>query len=336
MNIYGTRFLFWAGLALLWLGPISPGWAHSGHKHAKDEPTITLPDVLAKVGDTNIPKEAIWQELKNTVALYNEKGVPLTPEQEKTAVKQLVDREIGQVLLGQKAKALGIAVTAEEIDGKFRVVRAKFASEEEFNKKLSARKLTPAKYREQLKNDITLDKILQREMESRLKVDAKEIEEHYNKNLSQFQNDEKFQVSVILIKSRDKTSDPDNRQARDKIGSLRDQIKNGADFSELAQRFSQDSLKNKGGDMGLVDAKLMLPLFRDVAAKLKVGGVSEPFQSDYGWHLLKLTAKEPAKTTTLDEARDTIAASLKEKKIQEQAKAYVESMRQAADVKTYF
>ena len=93
--------IFWAP------GTASTVWAHGGHDH-EVEPSISLPDVLAKVNKTEIKKSLIWPGLTQTVKRYKDRGIPLTQAQEKIAAKKLLQDQINRHLLLKKASTMGI------------------------------------------------------------------------------------------------------------------------------------------------------------------------------------------------------------------------------------
>ncbi|MBI4383911.1 MAG: peptidylprolyl isomerase [Nitrospinae bacterium] len=310
--------------------------AHGGHKHDEAGPRISLPDVLAKAGNADIKKEAIWRELKDTVALYNSKGTPLTPEQEKQTVQKLVDQEIGRVLLLKKAGDLSIQATPEAVESALQAVKAKFPSNEAFEKKLAQRNLTLDQYKENLRMDLLLEQIVQKEVEPRVRVDDKEVREYYEKNLDSFKVRETVRASVILIKVKPDASVEQEKRAREKIDLILSQVKEGSDFSDLAKRFSQDSLGSRGGDIGFFHEKQILPEFGDRAFKMKVGEVSEVFRTGHGFHILKVTERKPAKSESIGEAAEKIKEILKSEKIKKETERYTETLRKNADIKLYF
>ncbi|MBI4389005.1 MAG: peptidylprolyl isomerase [Nitrospinae bacterium] len=310
--------------------------AHGGHKHDEAGPRISLPEVLARAGDSDIKKETIWRELKDTVALYNAKGTPLTPEQEKLTVQKLVDQEIGRVLLLQKARDLSIQTAPEAVESKLQSVKAKFPSNEAFEKKLAQKNLTLDQYKENLKMDLVLEQIVQKEIEPRVSVDDKEVREYYEKNLDSFKFKETVRAGVILIKLKPDASLEQEKRAREKIDLIFAQIKEGSDFADLARRFSQDSLGSRGGDIGYFHDKQILPEFSERAFKMKVGEVSEVFRTGHGFHILKVTDRKPAKSESLEEASEKIREILKGEKIGKETGRYTEALRKNADVKLYY
>jgi len=103
------------------------------------------------------------------------------------------------------------------------------------------------------------------------------------------------------------------------------------DFAALATQYSQDRLTaERGGDSGLQPLQQLVPEVRGVVAKLKVGAVSDPVQSAAGFHVIKLTEQQPARTATLDELRDQLTQALRAQRQEQIAQAYLDGMLNTA------
>ena len=103
------------------------------------------------------------------------------------------------------------------------------------------------------------------------------------------------------------------------------------DFAALATQYSQDRLTaERGGDNGLQPLQQLVPEVRGVVAKLKVGAVSDPLQSAAGFHVIKLTEQQPARTATLDELRDQLTQALRAQRQEQIAQAYLDGMLNTA------
>ena len=140
------------------VGTASHVWAHAGHDH-EVQPSISLPDVLAKVDGTEIKKSSIWPGLTQTVKRYKDRGIPLTQAQEKVATKKLLQDQINRYLLLKKADSMGIQVSSGKVDEEVNAVKKQFSSEKEFLKQLEIKKLTLEQYQQELREDILIDAV---------------------------------------------------------------------------------------------------------------------------------------------------------------------------------
>ncbi|MBI5658686.1 MAG: SurA N-terminal domain-containing protein [Nitrosomonadales bacterium] len=150
-------------------------------------------------------------------------------------------------------------------------------------------------------------------LQPQMAVDEDEIRRYYEERQQEFGTQEQRQAAHILISVAAQASVADRQAARAKAEQLLQQAKQSpAKFAELARQHSQDpgSAPN-GGDLGMFARGLMVKPFDDAAFQLKPGEISDLVQSDFGFHIIKLIAVQPAKILPLDEARETIAQKLK-------------------------
>jgi len=141
-------------------------------------------------------------------------------------------------------------------------------------------------------------------------------------------------VHILRILIRVTPSPADSAKAVKRLEVLRERIKAGEDFGELAKSWSDDdSTKVKGGDLGLLDVQELSPVLKEAIALLKPGEVSEPLRQDltpsvYGYSLIKLVERIPAKRLTLEKDRDKITEIAKDTKLREKLDVYVKGLRQ--------
>ena len=330
------KILFLLLMPIFWApGAASTVWSHGGHDHSV-EPSISLPDVLAKVNKTEIKKSLIWPGLTQTVKRYKNRGIPLTQAQEKVAAKKLLQDQINRHLLLKKANNMGIQVSSSKVDEEVNAVKKKFSSEKEFLKQLKLKEMTLQQYQQELKEDILIDAVFRRELGEGIKVTDKQVEDYFKKNTQQFSSEEQRRASVILIKVDPKAGSAGERKARKDLQKIVDKLKKGGDFAELAQIHSQDSLGKRGGDLGFFTKDRMFGPFSKLAFKLEVGQVSEIFRTKHGYQILKVTGKKAAKKGTLEDERENIRKLLVDRAIKTKSHPYLEALRKKADIKIYF
>ena len=330
------KVLFLLFISIFWApGTVSTIWAHGGHDH-EVAPSISLPDVLAKVNKTEIKKSLIWPGLTQTVKRYKNRGIPLTQAQEKIAAKKLLQDQINRHLLLKKADSMGIQVSPGKVDEEINTVKKQFSSEKEFLEQLKLKEMTLQQYQQELKEDILIDAVFRRELGEGIKVTDKQVEDYFKKNPRQFSSEEQRRASVILIKVDPKAGSVGDRKARKDLQKIVDKLKKGGDFAELAQIHSQDSLGKRGGDLGFFTKDHMFGPFSKLAFKLEVGQVSEIFRTKHGYQILKVTGKKAAKKGTLEDEKKNIRKLLIDRAIKTKSQPYLEALRKEADIKIYF
>jgi len=327
--LYASLFCFFASFLA---GTLA--FAHSGHTH-EEKLRISLPDVVAKVNGQDIHDDDILRELKKTLKNYKDRGIPLTAEEEKITAKKLIENEIERALLLQKGNEINALVSDEALDRKLRKVKSSFKSDSIFEHELKNRKLTLDQYKKELKIDLLMQQVIDREIEPNIKVSEKDIQSFYEKNKDKFITEKKVRASVILIKAKQGDTKAE-KSARQKIESILEDIKNGSSFSEMATKYSQDSLAPKGGDLGYFAKNQIFGAFSVRAFDMKVNEVSPVFKTGLGFHILKLTDLKEGKKMPLDKTKTRIEKILRKNKVGNATRNYVEKLKQKSKIKMYF
>ena len=148
---------------------------------------------------------------------------------------------------------------------------------------------------------------------SQVQVDPAEVGKYYEAHRAQYGVQESRQASHILISVDPGATAEAKQKARAKAEDIYEQVKrNPAQFAELAKKYSQDpgSAAN-GGALGTFSRGSMVKAFDDAVFKMKVGDISPPVESQYGYHIIHLTGVNPAQVKSLDEVRGQIESELK-------------------------
>ena len=150
-----------------------------------------------------------------------------------------------------------------------------------------------------------------------------EIQSYYDNNLDRYTEAVGLRVSHVLLR----TQDQDVADVQAQAESIVDEARNGADFAELARRYSEDEgTREAGGDLGEIARGQMVPEFEGAAFALEQGDVSDPVTSMFGVHVIKATEKTGGTTQTLEEVRDSIVDLLQQESADARASALAEAM----------
>jgi peptidyl-prolyl cis-trans isomerase D len=144
-------------------------------------------------------------------------------------------------------------------------------------------------------------------------VDAGEVKKYYETNLSKYGEVEQRRASHILIPLKAGATDEDKRKARERAQAVLAQLRKSPEsFAELAKKESGDpGSASQGGDLGFFARGMMVRSFEDAAFRLKPGQVSDLVESDFGFHIIKVTGIKPGKMKTLEQVRPEIELQLK-------------------------
>jgi peptidyl-prolyl cis-trans isomerase SurA len=303
------------------------------------------PDVWAVVNGRQIARADVDKAYRGMVM-----SAPTAPSVEEMLNLKLniVDELITQDLLLARAQELGVAATDVEIDNAL-AEQKRSMSEEDFQKQLTARGLVLDDVRNGLRREISAQKLIEREIVSKITISDDDIAAFYNANRAQFNLTEPhYRLAQILVTPQ---RDPQlqNRQnddaataeaARQKAQMLTERLSAGADFAALAMDFSEDpQTVAQGGDLGLVPESALAnlpPALRSAVQRLQPGTAST-LSIGPNYVIVMLVAREPAGQRDLGTAtvRDGIRDLLRTRREQLLHQAYLMSIRDSADITNY-
>jgi peptidyl-prolyl cis-trans isomerase D len=150
-------------------------------------------------------------------------------------------------------------------------------------------------------------------------VSDEDLRAYYNSHIDQYKVENRAHVEHILFKTIGKT-DAEIAEIRQKAEDVLKKAKSGANFEDLAKKYSEDdATKAKGGDLGWIVEKQTVPEFEQAAFSVPKGSVSDLVKTQYGFHIIKVLDRETAHTKPFEEVRSTIVPILTDQKAAEQA-----------------
>jgi peptidyl-prolyl cis-trans isomerase C len=230
-------------------------------------------------------------------------------------------------VLLQETKSRNITVTDADLSARIDELKKQFPSEEEFTKALAARNMTVDALREEARSEIAVSKMMQAEVSPQIKIQDGDIKAFYDKNPQQFQEPESFRASHILIRVDLSATEAQKKEARARIAGLLQQVQQGADFAAIAKANSQDGSAPNGGDLNYFRKGQMVAPFQQAVEALKVGEVSGVVETQFGYHIIKLTDRKAARIVPLAEVSPRIGQFLMMREQQQKAGSFVESLK---------
>jgi len=273
-------------------------------------------------------------------------GDDLMAIQKMEVLRTLIENEI----MLQRAEKLGLLATESEVDAKFNELKAPY-TQEEFQRQLEARKITANDLKTQMRRELSIQKLLNREIISKIAITDKEISDFFNANKASFNRAEPtIHLAQILVTA---APDPNARnlkndkavnedQARKKIQMIEARLHQGDEFSMLAENYSEDPESTpSGGDLGFLPMSAFdksSPEVRKLILSMQPGQVSPIIPSPGAYRILKVISKEPAGQRDLNDPRvqQIIRDGLRGRKEQLLRNAYYEVARDEAKIVNYF
>jgi peptidyl-prolyl cis-trans isomerase SurA len=262
----------------------------------------------------------------------------------------LLTSMITSEIMWQRAEKAGLTAVDADVETEYNKLKA-LSTKEEFEKKLADRHMTADDLKTQLRHDLTVQKLINKEITSHINITDADVASYYNSNKGMFNLPEpRIHMAQILV-SPDPNAEVRNlknskakndNEARQKIASIEMQLKQGQDFNALAANYSEDvNSAPNGGDMGFLPESTLekvSPDLRKMVANLQPGGISPVMRMPDGYRILKVISKEPAGQRDLNDPRvqQQIREELMNEKDSLLKAAYIEVARNGAKISNYY
>jgi peptidyl-prolyl cis-trans isomerase SurA len=311
-------------------------------------------DVMATVDGRKILRTDVDKYYDAQVASAQQRP---SGEQSTALRLNILDQMIEDEILMRRAEKLGLLATDEEVDRKYNEVKAP-ASQEEFDARLKERKITLADFKRDIRRSITVDKVMNKEVSSKINVTDQDISDYYTAHKSEFNLIEpQYHLAQIMVtpvpnaQVHNQNNKAQNEvEARKKIQMIANRLDSGDDFATLAMNYSEDpETSGNGGDLGTVPESSLHntdPATRDAVVKLKpgqyssvIGVVNPATKQALGFRIVKVLAKEPAGQRDLvsdPRVGQAIRSQLHDRREQLLKAAYYKVLRDSAKVENFY
>jgi peptidyl-prolyl cis-trans isomerase SurA len=303
------------------------------------------PDVWAVVNGKEISRGEVEKYYRSRV---NAEGPGPSQEEGLSLKLSILDELINNEILIETATKMNLIATDAEVEDKFTESKSPY-TEEEFQRKLKDAGITVDDLKSDIRRQLSIQKLINREVVSKISISDQDIAEFYNKNRAQFNVAEpQFHIAQIVITPRpdpalhnrknDKATS--EAEAKRKAAMLEQKLSAGADFAQLAMDYSEDSTAATGGDLGFIPETSLNqsdPVLKRTVLAMKVGEVTQPIADKGGYRILRLIAKEPAGQRELTDiqVQRSISDMLRNRKEQLLRTAYLMEARENAHVTNY-
>lgn len=222
-------------------------------------------------------------------------------ERKREIRRQTLDTLIDERLMDQQVREQRIEVKDEEVEKYLNMIKSENnLTDEQFALALQQEGLTLAEFKQKQRDRIEKQKLMGREIQSKLRVSEKEVEQYYREHYKQGAGAQKVKASHILFSVPVGTEPEQEEAVRAKAEKVLAEIRAGKDFAELAKKYSDDPSAALGGDLGWFRRGDMVAAFEKVAFGLKVGSVSDLVRTRFGYHIIKVTDKAEDQPPGLD------------------------------------
>jgi peptidyl-prolyl cis-trans isomerase SurA len=304
------------------------------------------PDVWAVVNGKQIARSEVEKYYRTRVNAE----APEPSQEEALSLKlSILDELVNNEIMLERATKMNLIASDAEVEDKFTESKSPY-TEEEFQKKLKDSGLTVDDLKNDIRRQLSVQKLLNREVIAKIAITDQDISDFYNKNRAQFNVAEpQFHIAQIVItphpdptvRNRKNDKATSEADAKRKAALLEQKINNGADFAQLAMDYSEDSTASTGGDLGFIPESALNqsdPILKKTVLAMKAGEVTQPIAVNKGgYRILKLIAKETAgqREITDPQVQTSIRDMLRNRKEQLLRSAYLVEARDESHVTNY-
>ncbi len=251
--------------------------------------------------------------------------------------KNILNRLIEDKLTEKKVKELGIKVSDTDVDEEIRRIEEEQGlTHEEFIRMLEKSGVSYDEYRKYVKKSIERMQLIEFEVRSRIVISEEQIRDYYEKHKDEFKTAEKVRIASIFLKLKNRDDPEEMERLKKRAEVIIERLKEGEEFSELAEDFSEGPGAESGGDLGYFKIEDLDPEIRRLVEKMKIGEVSDPIIRPFGIQIIKVLDKKAEGVKPLEEVRDYIYRILYNKEIEKRYTSWINELKKRSYIKIMF
>lgn len=256
----------------------------------------------------------------NGVASVNGKEISkdeLYAQMLKTNGTETLDLMISEEIVRQEAEKEDITVSDEEIEAEIAVYEEQYGGAEELDSALAASGMTVESLKEEVQTYVKIEKLIGPGIE----ITDEQIQTYFDENKESLGQSKQVEASHILTATKEEAEEVQAKLAE------------GGDFAELAKEYSTDTASaENGGELGAFGAGEMAPAFEEAAFAMKVDDISKPVETEFGFHIIKVTGKTEAAEATLENSKEEIKELLFEEQLNSEYTTWLSEKQASYDI----
>ncbi len=257
--------------------------------------TALLDRIIAVVDNDVITQSELDERIIQITQKLQKQGTPLPPKE--VLEKQILERLITDRLQLLQAAQTGVRVDDSQLDKTIeRIAEQNKLGAEEFRAALEAEGISYKKFREDIRKEILLARLREREVDNRVTVSEGEIDNLLTTKSSRQENVDEYNLGHILVRVPEQASPEELQKLRVKAEEAQKKLVEGADFGQIAAGYSDAPNAMEGGKLGWKKPTDLPEIFQDGLKSLKSGEVSAILRSSNGYHILKMFERRGSNT----------------------------------------
>ncbi|MGD8909346.1 MAG: peptidylprolyl isomerase [Chromatiales bacterium] len=246
-----------------------------------------LDQIVAVVNDDVITRSELESRIQEMLVQLQQKGTNLPPLE--ILRQQVLERMISKRLQLQTASRLGLSVDDDTVTKAIaNIAKTNNITLLQLREVLERDDISFPTFREQLRDDILITRLKQKEVINRIVITEQDINNFLAREIGSQRQRAAVHLLHILIATPEGASPEDVQAAKAKARSVYDELQQGADFGEMAMRVSDSRQALEGGDLGWIETSRIPTLFTQLVDELEPGAISEPLRNASGYHIVKL------------------------------------------------
>jgi peptidyl-prolyl cis-trans isomerase SurA len=292
-------------------------------------------EILVVVNGHIITRRTFQQAVEQgTAALYREFSGKELDDKLRSAREKTLQGLIDSDVLDDKAADLGVSVSDDMLRTYVEDVKKQnnFTSDADFERALKGSLgIGLQAYLERSKQDMLKQEVLRREVYSRVAVEDQELKAYYEEHRQEYAKPSRFRVrELVLSKGVDEAQQAATKAT---LAAIQDELKQGATFEALVQKYSTAPSRSTGGDLGWLAKGVLRSDLEQAALALKPGAISAPLETDSDVYLVQLTDTELDGVRPFAEVRTEILQKLQQPKAENAIEGYIQSLRIRANIR---
>jgi peptidyl-prolyl cis-trans isomerase SurA len=299
---------------------VSPAGAH------------VLDKIVARVNGDIILMSDLKGRSMQFLSEMKRKNQPVDEDNIHKVEKEILNEMIEERLMLQFANNNNIKILDEDIKTAIEDVKKQNNfTDEMLEKVLKNENVTINDYRERLKEQMMISKVINYEVKSNIHIEENEIKKYYEEHRDEFKTPEEVRVRhMVFMYSEEERDSSKEEMIRKKAVDILNKIREGEDFAKLASIYSEDPSAKSGGDLGYFPRGKMIKDFEDAAFILKKGEVSDVIRTPYGFHIIKCEDKKEAGFRPAEEVSGEIEKSIFLEKMKSLKNIWMKKMKEKA------
>jgi peptidyl-prolyl cis-trans isomerase C len=300
---------------------------------AEDKTVSGADEIAASVNGKVIKRAELEREILNLTHRYSTQmqNSTIPDDIESEALDNLITKE----LLYEASRKAQIKVEDSEVDKNLQQEISKFPNKEAFDSVLKRENITEDELKSAIRYGIAIQTYVEDMYVSKTSVLDEELKTYYDSNPALFKHPEMVKASHILIKLDPQADEAQKIEARKKIDDIAKKLTAGEDFAELAKNYSECPSSANGGDLGSFRRGQMVQAFEDAAFSMNPGEISPVVETHFGFHIIKVSEKQPEGTFPFEEVKPQIQQVLTREKVQKLLEKDIENLKSKADIETF-